>query len=115
MGWNQGVAQVARCLVCVGGSAGPSVFVPVLSQGFICRVEDSGGGHSCLVEVSGGFLRPSLEETLAFNRSRSVGEEEEAGVVGTCQIRFLMFSPCLPFVFLLLYILICFCFSFVAR
>ena len=102
-------------MVCVGGSAGPSVCVPVLRQGFICCVKDSGGGHSCLVEVSGGFLRPSLEETLAFNRSRLVGEEEEAGVVGTCQIRFLMFFLCLPFVFLLLYTLICFCFSFVAR
>ena len=115
MGWNRGVALGACCLVCVGGSAGPSVYVPVLRQGLICRVKDSGGGHSCLVEVSGGFVRPSLEETLAFNRSRLVGEEEEAGVVGSCQIRFLMFSLCLPFVFLLLYTLICFCFSFVAR
>ena len=95
VGWNQGVARGACCLVCVGGSAGPSVCVPVLRQGFICRVKDSGGGHSCLVEVSRGFLRPSLEETLAFNRWRSVGEEEEAEVVGTCQIRFLMFSLCL--------------------
>ena len=66
------------------------------------------------MEVSGGFLKPSLEETLAFNRSRSVGEEEVAVVLGTCQIRFLVFSLCLPFVFLLLYTLICFCFSFVA-
>ena len=99
----------------MGGFAGPSVCVPVLRQGFICRVKDSGGGHSCLVELSGCFLRPSLEETLAFNRSRLVGEEEEAGVVGTCQIRFLMFFLCLPFVFLLLYTLICFCCSFVAR
>ena len=44
-------------------------------------------------------LRPSLEEILAFNRSRSVGEEEEAGVVVTCQIWFLMFSLCLPLFF----------------
>ena len=86
-------------MVCVGGYAGSSVCVPVLRQGFICRVKDSGGGHSCLVEVSGGFLRPSLEETFAFNRSRSVGEEEEAGVVGTCQIRFLMFFPFSSFCF----------------
>ena len=75
---------------CVGGSAGPSGCVPVLRQGFICRVKDSGGGHSCLVEVSRGFLRPSLEETLAFNRWRSVGEEEEAEVVGTYRVRFLL-------------------------
>ena len=36
--------------------------------------------------MSRGFLRPSFEETLASNRSRSVGEEEEGGVVfvGTC-------------------------------
>ena len=44
VGWNRGVAQGACCLVCVGGSAGPSVCVPVLTQGFICRVKDSGGG-----------------------------------------------------------------------
>ena len=30
-------------LVCVGGYAGPSGCVPVLTQGFICRVRDSGG------------------------------------------------------------------------
>ena len=36
----------------MGGSAGPGVSVPVLRQGFICRVKDSGGGQSCLVEVS---------------------------------------------------------------
>ena len=36
----------------VGGSAGPSDCIPVLRQGFICRVKDSGGRHSCLVEVS---------------------------------------------------------------
>ena len=77
--------------------------------------EDSDGGHLCPEEVSGGFLRPSLEETLAFNRSRSVGEEKQAGVEGFCRIRFLLFSFCLPFVFLLFYTLICFCFSFVAR
>ena len=40
------------CSFCVGGSAGPSGCVPVLRQGFICRVKDSGGRHSCLVEVS---------------------------------------------------------------
>ena len=63
--------------------------------------EDSDGGHFCPEEVSGGFLRPSLEETLASNRSRSVGEEERAEVVGSCRIRFLLSSLCLPFVFLL--------------
>ena len=76
--------------------------------------EDSSGEHLCSEEVSRGFLRPSLEDTLAFNRSRSVGEEEVAGVVGSCQIRFLMSSVCLSFVFLLFYPLICFYFSFVA-
>ena len=59
------------------------------------------------MEVSWGFLRPSLEETLAFNRSRSVGDEEEAEVVGTYQIRFLLFFFCLSFVLLS-------CFTFVA-
>ena len=38
--------------LCVGGSAGPIGCVPVLRQGFICCVKDSGRGHSCLVEVS---------------------------------------------------------------
>ena len=37
---------------CVGGSAGHGGCVPVLRQGFFCRVKDSGGRHSCLVEVS---------------------------------------------------------------
>ena len=40
------------CGFCVGGSAGPDGCVPVLRQGFICRVKDSGGRHLCLVEVS---------------------------------------------------------------
>ena len=44
---------------------------------------------------------------MAFNRSRSVGEEERAEVVGTYQIRSLLFFFCLSFVFLS-------CFSFVA-
>ena len=44
---------------------------------------------------------------MGFNRSRSVGEEEEAEVVGTYQIPFLLFFFCLSFVFLS-------CFSFVA-
>ena len=38
--------------LCVGGSAGPGDCVPVLRQGFIFRMKDSGGGYSCLVEVS---------------------------------------------------------------
>ena len=91
----------------MGGSAGPGGCVPVLRQGFICRVKDSGGRHSCLVEVSGGFLRPSLEETLAFNCSRSVREEEEAEVVGTYQIRFLLFFFCLSFVSFLVFFFFC--------
>ena len=40
------------CGFSVGGSAGPDGCVPVLRQGFICRVKDSGGRYSCLVEVS---------------------------------------------------------------
>ena len=76
--------------------------------------EDSGGEHLCPEEVSRGFLRPSLRETLAFNRSRSVGEEEVVEVVVSCPIRFLIFSFGLSFVFLLFYTLICFYFSFVA-
>ena len=40
------------CGFCVGGSVGPGGCVPVLRQGFICRVKDSSGRHSCLVEVS---------------------------------------------------------------
>ena len=47
-----------------------------------------------------GFLRPSLEETLAFNHLRSVGEEEGAEVVGTYEIQFLLSSICLSFLFL---------------
>ena len=92
------------CGLCVGGSASPGVCIPVLRQGFICRVKDSGGRHSCLVEVSWGFLRPSLEGTLAFNRSRSVGEEEEAEVVGTYQIRFLLSSFCFLLFFFLFFL-----------
>ena len=37
---------------------------------------------------------------MTFNRSRSVGEEEEAEVVGTYRIRLLLDSFCLSFVFL---------------
>ena len=99
----------------MGGSAGPSDCVSCIEAGFPLSREDSDGAHLCLKEVSGGFLRPSLEETLAFNCSRSVGEEEEVGVEGSCRIRFLLFSFCLPFVFLLFYTLVCFCVSFVAR
>ena len=44
---------------------------------------------------------------MAFNRSRSVGEKEEAEVVGSYQIRFLLLFFCLSFVFLS-------CFSFIA-
>ena len=102
-------------VVCVGGSAGPRFCRSCVEAGFLLSREDSDGEHLCSEEVSRGFLRPSLEETLAYNRSRSVGEEEKEGVVGSCRIRFLMFSICLPFVFPLFYTLICFCFSFVAR
>ena len=52
------------------------------------------------MEVSWGFLRRSLKETLAFNCLRSVGEEEETVVVGTYWIPFLLSSFCLSFVFL---------------
>ena len=76
--------------------------------------EDSGREQLCSEVVSRGFLRPSLEERLAFNRSRSVGEEEVVGVVGSYHVRFLMSSFCLSFVFLLFYTLICFYFSVVA-
>ena len=65
--------------------------------------EDSGGKHLCSEEVSRGFLRPSLEETLAFNRSRSVGEEKVVGVVGSYQVRFLVSSFSLSFVFFVLH------------
>ena len=40
---------------------------------------------------------------MAFNRSRSVGEEEKAEVGGTCQMRFLLFFFCLSFVFFLVF------------
>ena len=52
------------------------------------------------MEGSCGFPKPFLEEILAFNRLRSVGEEEEAEVVETYQILFLLSSFCLCFVFL---------------
>ena len=87
-------------MVCVGGSASPCGRVPALRQDFICRIKDSSGRHSSLVEVSGGFLRPSLEETLTSNHSRSVREEEEAEVVGIYRIQFLLSFFCLSFVFL---------------
>ena len=83
----------------MGGSASPSGCGPVFRQGFICRVKDSDSRHLCLVEVSRGFLRQSLEETLTFNRSILVEEEEEAEVVQTYQIRFLLSSFCFSFVF----------------
>ena len=35
----------------VGESAGHGGCVSVLRQGFICRVKDSGGRHSCSMEV----------------------------------------------------------------
>ena len=54
------------------------------------------------MQVSRGFLRPSLEETLAFNRSRSIVVEEEAEVVGTYRIRFF----CLSFVFLFFFFIV---------
>ena len=89
-------------------SAGPSDCVSCIEAGFPLSREDSDGGHLCPEEVSGGFLRPSLKETLAFNRSRSVGEEKEVGIEGSCRIRFPLFSFCLPFVFF------CFIHSFVS-
>ena len=45
--------------------------------------EDSDGEHLWLEGVSRGFLKPSLEETLAFNHLRLVAEEEGEGVVGS--------------------------------
>ena len=63
--------------------------VAVMRQGFHLSREDSGREHLCSEEVRRGFLSPSLEETLAFDRSRSVGEEEEAEVVGTYRVQFL--------------------------
>ena len=41
---------------------------------------------------------------MAFNRSRSVREEEKAEVVGTYQIRFLLIFFCLCFVFFLVFL-----------
>ena len=76
-----------------------------IEAGFLLSRKNSGKRHSCPEEMSCGFLRPSLEETLAFNRSRSVAEEEEAGVQGTYHVRFLLFSFCLSCVFFC-------CFSF---
>ena len=70
-----------------------------VEAGFLWSREDSDGEHLCSEEVSGGFLRPSLEETLAYNRSISVREEEKGGVVGSSQIRFLMFSFVFPLFF----------------
>ena len=46
VGWNRGVARGGCCLVSIGGSAGPSGCDPVLRQGFICHVKDSGVRHS---------------------------------------------------------------------
>ena len=100
MGWNRRWLKQCVVLVCVSGSAGPSGWVPVLRQGFICRVKHSGGRHSCLVEMRWGFLKPSLQKTLGFNNLKWVEEEEEAEVVGTYRILFLLSSFCLSFVFL---------------
>ena len=99
--WNRGVARGACLSWLCGRICRSQCVVPVLRQGFLLSREDSDGGHLCPEEGSGGFLRPSLEETLASNRSTSVGEEERAAVVGSCRIRFLLSSLCLPFVFLL--------------
>ena len=53
VGWNRGVARGACCVVSVWADLPvPGGCVPVLRQGFICRVKDSGGRHTCLVEVS---------------------------------------------------------------
>ena len=49
--------------------------------------------------LSSGFLRPSLEETLAFNYLKSVRKEEEADFLEPYQIWFLLFFFCLVFVF----------------
>ena len=81
-----------------------------MRQGVHLSREDSGRKHLNSEEVRRGFLRPSLEETLAFERSRSVGEQKLAEVVGSCQIWFLMSFFCLSFIFLLFYTYICFCF-----
>ena len=40
------------CGFCVGGSASPRGCVPVLRQGYICHVKNSGRRHLCRVEVS---------------------------------------------------------------
>ena len=113
--WNRGVARGACCWCLCGRICRSRSLCSCIEAGYLLSREDSDGEHLCSEEVSGGFLRPSLEETLAYNRSISFGEEEKGGVVGSSRIRFLMFSFCLPFVFLLFYTLICFCFSFVAR
>ena len=58
--------------------------------------------------LNGGGLRfPKTipRETLAFNRSRSVGEEEQMEVVGTYRIRFLLSFFCLSFVFISCFLL----------
>lgn len=82
---------------------------------FSLSLENASEEHFSSKEVSGCFLRLSLEETLAFNFSRLVREEVGGAVVGTYCIRSLMSSNHCLFIFLLFHTLICFYFSFGAR
>lgn len=63
--------------------------VSALRQGF--RLLREGLQQEAFVPVGGGLRipRPSFEGTWAFNRLRSVGEEENVAVEGPYQIRFL--------------------------
>ena len=79
-----------------------------MRQGVHLSREDSGRKHLNSEEVRRGFLRPSLEETLAFERSRSVGEESWRRLWGPARYGFL----CLSFVCLLFFF--CFTHTFVS-
>ena len=86
-------------LVCVGGSPGPRVFI-CIEVGVGLLWKESGGEHLFSEEGKRGLLRPSLEETLASDGLRLVGEEETVVVVGTDWIWFLMFFIYFLLVFL---------------
>ena len=72
-------------VVYMGRSTSSSIWF-LYSHWFRLLHENSGWEYFCSEEMRGGFLRPSLEQTLVFTHMRLVGKQEGAVVVGTCLI-----------------------------